>query len=285
MVRYPDLDPGDYRFQVEARPVGGEWQHDQSEWGFTIAPAFYQRWEFLAGVSLGLLVLVFLLIRQWYERRRKRSQVLFELASLKGEALRSQMNPHFTFNALNSIQAFVSGNNPTKASNYLSSFASLVRMFLDYSREDTISVQQEIELLLAYLDLEQMRFRERFTYILEVDDSLDANTTEVPPILIQPLVENALVHGVLPAKQPVQLVISFELASPALLRCTVFDDGAGLKEPPTVSEKRSVGLKIVKERLANLDRAGMPGGQVSLTHGTLHGVPGTLSTIEIPIPD
>lgn len=285
MTRYPDLDPGDYRFQVEARPVGAKWTENVKEWPFSIEPAFYQRWEFLFGSLLVLLFLVFFLVRLWYERKRKRAQVLFELVSLKGEALRSQMNPHFTFNALNSIQAFVSGNNPTKASQYLSSFASLIRMFLDFSREDTVSVHQEIELLRAYLDLEQMRFRGQFIYTVEVDDALDIHGTEIPPILVQPLVENALVHGVLPAKHQVKLLIVFELASHELLRCTVFDNGAGIKESHPATGKRSVGMQVVKERLANFARAGVPSGQFSLSEGDLRGQHGTLSSIEIPILD
>lgn len=285
MVRYPDLDPGDYQFLVEARPVGAKWTDNTRDWKFSIEPSFYQRWDFLFGAMVVMLGLVFFLIRLWYERKRKRAQVLFELVSLKGEALRSQMNPHFTFNALNSIQAFVSGNNPTKASQYLSSFASLIRMFLDFSREDTVSVHQEIELLRAYLDLEQMRFRGRFTYSLEVDDTIDIHNTEIPPILVQPLVENALVHGVLPAKHDVKLLIVFELTSHELLRCTVFDNGAGIQNSPPANEKRSVGLKVVKERLANFARAGVSSGQVSLSEGNLRGQHGTLSSIEIPILD
>lgn len=285
MARYPDLDPGDHRFLVEARPVGAKWAGNVREWPFSIAPAFYQRWEFLLGALLVLLGMLVFLIRLWYERKRKRQEALFELVSLKGEALRSQMNPHFTFNALNSIQAFVSGNNPGKASHYLSSFASLIRMFLDFSREDSVSIHQEIELLRAYLDLEQMRFRERFTYTLEIDETLDLHGTEIPPILVQPLVENALVHGVLPSEHQVNLVIVFEMASHELLQCTVFDNGAGIKVAHPATEKRSVGMQVVKERLANFARAGVPGGHCSLSEGNFHGQHGTLSTIVIPILD
>lgn len=284
-ARYPGLKPGNYEFNVQSHVLGDIWENAGTSRRFVVHPPFWLTWWFIGLAILALAGIIYLLVRRKFEADRRRSLVKNELANLKGEALRSQMNPHFTFNALNSIQSFITGNDKEKAANFLSSFAKVMRMFLEYSREDLITLDEEIVLLEEYLTLEKMRFQEKFNFSVEVAEDLNRYQCPVPPILIQPLVENALIHGILPAKHETELKIFFQLEEENLLKCVVWDNGVGIA--PSAKEKahRSLGLQLVRDRLANLEKAGFAGGKFYLEEGELHGVKGTCSTILIPIDD
>jgi putative methionine-R-sulfoxide reductase with GAF domain/streptogramin lyase len=174
-------------------------------------------------------------------------------AENKMMALRAQMNPHFIFNALNSIQKYILKNDADNAELYLEKFAKLIRLILDNSRTNYVQLNNEIELLKLYLDLEMLRFQNRFEYKIEIDPELDEEETEIPSMIVQPFVENAILHGLNYKETKGHLLIQFKIEND-FLKCIVEDDGVGRKRAQELKNKlqsshKSVGLKVTEERL------------------------------------
>jgi len=170
------------------------------------------------------------------------------------KALKSQMNPHFIFNALNSIQEYIILNKKNEASDYLGKFADLIRTYLSHSDTGVISVQEEIESLRMYLDLESLRFEDTLTYEMHLSDKLNKETTHIPTMLIQPYVENALKHGLLHKKENRKLSVSFANSEGNNIQCLIEDNGVGRKKAKEYQEKRpalhkSFAAKATEERL------------------------------------
>ncbi|WP_127125371.1 ligand-binding sensor domain-containing protein [Pseudoflavitalea rhizosphaerae] len=228
-VRYTNLKPGDYTFNVEVSANGKDW-YAAKPLELHIAIAFWNTTWFRIVVLVGVLLLAY----TWYNFRirqvRKQAQMKADyeirLNDLENSALRAQMNPHFIFNCLNTINAFVSRNEKTLANQYISRFSKLIRMILDHSRQRKISLEEELEALELYLKIEQVRFEGRFDYSIIVDDSIDTGNTAIPGLLIQPFAENAILHGLLPAKQPGLLKISISKTDNLIL-IAVEDNGVG----------------------------------------------------------
>ncbi|GAB5525537.1 MAG: hypothetical protein Roseis2KO_34090 [Roseivirga sp.] len=179
-----------------------------------------------------------------------------EVLQLEMKALRAQMNPHFIFNSLGSIQHLIRRDQKKDALQYLSKFSQLLRQILDSSNHSTISLQEEIDLLKNYIELESLRFDGRFTYELKVDESLDVYNLEIPILLVQPHVENAILHGLLPKKGEARLKIHFADRDNQIL-CTVEDNGIGRQKSADLKSSRGVthqsrGLSIVADRVSNL---------------------------------
>lgn len=177
---------------------------------------------------------------------------------LEAKALRAQMNPHFLFNSLNSIRLFVLRNDHEKAQDYISKFSRLLRMILNNSRRESIRVYDEIQSLKLYLEFERLRFDRDFDFNISISGQ-DVLDFQIPPMIIQPFVENAIWHGLMPRKDAKgEINVSFKLESAKLL-IEVQDNGIGRrkKKPgkslPVVQEG-SVGLKITKDRLQSLSR-------------------------------
>ncbi len=153
------------------------------------------------------------------------------------KALKSQMNPHFLFNAFNSIQEYIIMNNRELASDYLGKFADLMRMYLDHSREKYISLEEEIEATKLYLELEKIRFEEKLNYEINLADDVNKSKIPIPPMLIQPFIENSLKHGLLHRKEDRQLSISYKREKDNLL-CIVEDNGIGRKQSALLNAKK-----------------------------------------------
>ncbi|MEM9025129.1 MAG: histidine kinase, partial [Bacteroidota bacterium] len=173
-----------------------------------------------------------------------------------------QMNPHFVFNALNAIQNFIMKSDKEAGYLYLSKFARLIRMILENSPKGTVSLEEELKMLTLYLEMESLRFDSRFVYELEVDPSLSQSVEEIPSMIIQPYVENAIVHGLLNKMdgEKGRLEISIARADQGI-RCTITDNGVGRKRAEELKKKkllthRSVGISNTRERLEilNLER-------------------------------
>lgn len=183
-----------------------------------------------------------------------------DLATYQLTALRAQMNPHFIFNALNSIQQFILQGNADEANRYLARFSKLQREILHHCDQHLITLEKEIEMLQLYLQLEQLRFQGHFEFSIEVDDELDANEIRIPPMLLQPFVENAIWHGLMPKQDQRQVRISFRSEGDNLLCCMVQDNGIG-REAAAHNRKgsghathESKGLLLVNERLRILQQ-------------------------------
>ena len=171
-------------------------------------------------------------------------------------ALRGQMNPHFIFNSLNSIQHFITNRDKTEAINYLSKFSKLIRKILENSRENTVSLSNELQLLELYIQLEQLRFSNKFEYQIVVDEKIDIENTEIPPLLIQPYIENAILHGLINKNGEGDLYLSLEKNN-GLIICKIEDNGIGRAkaqeiEQGKVSRHKSLGITVTEERISGL---------------------------------
>jgi tetratricopeptide (TPR) repeat protein len=177
-----------------------------------------------------------------------------ETSEMEMQALRAQMNPHFIFNCLNSINRFIMKNESQAASDYLTQFSRLIRLVLNNSKKTWIPLEDEIEMLGLYLDMEKLRFKDAFSYSLLCDDDTDPASIFVPPLLLQPFVENAIWHGLMHKKENGLLTLFFKKEKDILL-CTVVDNGVGRAVAAAARSKssqshKSMGIKITRERLA-----------------------------------
>ena len=175
------------------------------------------------------------------------------LAEAQLTALQSQMNPHFVFNALNSIKRMILEGDNERASRYLSKFALMIRMTLNHSKEVFVTLDENIEYLKAYLEMEQLRFDDSFSYSIFTDDNIDAMDTPIPSLMIQPIVENAIWHGLLTSLEDKRLKIRFTQIENKIT-CTVEDNGIGYKKAQKLKEvnkspHQSVGLENLKRRI------------------------------------
>jgi ligand-binding sensor domain-containing protein/putative methionine-R-sulfoxide reductase with GAF domain len=184
-----------------------------------------------------------------------------DLATSQLTALRAQMNPHFIFNALNSIQQYILKGDVDQANKYLSKFSRLQREVLNHCDQNFISLDKEIEMLNLYLELEQLRFSENFEYAISMEKEIDSAELKIPPMILQPFVENAIWHGLMPKKGSKELSIEFLLSSEDLLQCIIRDNGIGRVEAARLKETsksapthKSKGLNLVYERLNILEK-------------------------------
>ena len=211
-----------------------------------------------SNLLLGFLVIGALLsiglIYSFY--RQRLFQAEFNRLQTEQRLLRTQMNPHFFFHALSSIQAFIlNEEDKRKSVRYLSKFSKLMRNVLDSSRADMISLEEEIQTLEHYISLQQLRYNQAFQYEIIVDEQIQPQQYTIPPLLLQPIVENAIEHGLVPKKQQGHLDLRFTLAGEAL-NITICDDGIGRgkKKVMKVHKRKSVALELVKERLQLLTK-------------------------------
>jgi tetratricopeptide (TPR) repeat protein len=240
----------------------------------------YQRLVIWSGSLLFLIIAAFswLFIRQ----RRKRQQAY--QAELEQKLLRSQMNPHFIFNSLGAIQSFMMKNEGRKAAFYLSSFSSLMRSILKNSREEWITLQEEKQTLENYLNLHQLRLGEKLSFEVSVVGDLEPESLVLPPMLVQPFVENAILHGIEPLEGNGHISITFEQADDRL-KITVEDNGKGIEPGKKKENHNSYALRIFEERVANLKWT--TGAEVDYhigQRGLVEGKnPGTVVTVKLPL--
>lgn len=223
-------------------------------------------------------VLVFLIVRQ------RRRQLQAKQNELEQKLLRSQMNPHFIFNSLGAIQNFMMKNEGRKAAFYLSSFSSLMRSILKNSREEWITLQEEKQTLENYLNLHQLRLGEKLSFEVSVVGDLEPESLVLPPMLVQPFVENAILHGIEPLEGIGHICITFEQANDRL-KITVEDNGKGIEPGEKKENHTSYALRIFEERVANLKRTTDAEvdyhiGQRALVEGEN---PGTVVTVKLPL--
>lgn len=198
---------------------------------------------------------------QAHEKEIELIRLKSDLAASQLTALRTQMNPHFIFNALNSIQQYILLGNVEEANKYLSKFSKLQREVLHHCQQQFILLDKEIEMLTLYMQLEQLRFSNTFSYNIHFSDDIDAGEIKIPPMLLQPFVENAIWHGLMPKNGNKKVEIGFMLLKDDLLICTIKDNGIGRKaaekikqENNTAINHKSKGLSLVYERMNILKR-------------------------------
>jgi sensor histidine kinase YesM len=209
--------------------------------------------------------------------RRKQLRFEKQQAELKQKLLRSQMNPHFMFNTLNAINQYIQTNKGLEASDYLAQYAKLMRQILENSAVEFVSLETEIEFLGNYLDMQQLRFEKSFTYTIEVDKSIDSEQFEIPPMIAQPFIENAIEHGVR-GMVGGEIRVHFSFINNTLT-LTVSDNGKGFQATTQNIHHKSFALDITRERL---NIAGNNTEKLRIASPDPQTGKGTLVTIDIP---
>ncbi len=253
---FANLDPGSYRFEAQVSRTGDDWSNTQVSYPFQINAPLWQRWYFVVSIVVVAGAIIYLYLHERISRSNQRLKLENSLMEMERKALRLQMNPHFIFNALDSISSFIFRNDPKQAVRYLNNFAKLMRLTLESSMEHLHPVETEVGILKNYLELEKLRFRDKFDYQIELDDEIDYNVG-IPPMLIQPHVENAILHGIKPKKEKAHLTIRFILEEEMLI-CEVEDDGIGRAASRQLAKRkdhRSMATRINKDRLKLLAKA------------------------------
>ena len=251
-LSFHNLSSGDYTFMIRAVNANGI-RSKTEKIDFTILPLFLNTWWFYSLSLACILLIVILISRQLIRQSMQKNR----MTQLELTALRSQMNPHFTFNSINSIQHFLAKNTPQEAIDFTSKFSRLIRMILNNSSKELISVKDEISAVKLYLDIEKTRLNNRFDYSIELASEIDENFDRIPSIIIQPYVENAIWHGLLNKEGKGTIKIKLEKKEKGI-KCTIEDDGIGrlraqeLKSNSQMREK-SFGMSLTRERVKLLN--------------------------------
>jgi LytS/YehU family sensor histidine kinase len=200
-----------------------------------------------------VVVLVLLLSRARIIAKRRISEMNRKISEITQANLRQQMNPHFIFNTLNSIQYYMYQHDKLATNNYLTKFSSLMRKVLENSQHTSVPLRDELDALKLYLELEMIRFTDKFEYQIRVDEEIDTLLYKVPTMLIQPYVENSITHGLIPAERKGIVKIDLKLDSSFIL-CTIEDNGIGREASMDKNQKgenrhNSLGTQIISSRL------------------------------------
>ena len=213
-----------------------------------------------------------------------------KIAETEMTALRAQMNPHFIFNCLNSIKLYTLENDSQTASEYLTIFSQLIRLVLENSQSEQVTLQKELETLRLYIELEAMRFKSKVHYEINVDSAIDQQFTEIPPLLLQPYVENAIWHGLMHKKEGGNIKIDVSQPSEHLLYIEITDNGVGRELAATYKSKsatrqKSYGLKMTSERIDIINQLYKTQANVNIIDlkDAMNNATGTKVTIQIPI--
>ncbi|WP_161499216.1 tetratricopeptide repeat-containing sensor histidine kinase [Flavipsychrobacter stenotrophus] len=211
-------------------------------------------WEKNVLIFASLLAALLVSVGSFFYTRHSKLKNRLETMELEQQQYRAQMNPHFIFNCLHSIQHYILHNDVISANKYLSEFASLMRTTMEHNQLQTIALQQEIDYLNSYLSLEQMRFENKFTYQINCSADVDISVLQVLPTIIQPFAENAIVHGLCYLENGGRLLVSFTKVDDRLV-CTVDDNGIGRRASKQIKARSgkthvSQGMELVKKRLA-----------------------------------
>jgi len=207
----------------------------------------------------GLIYIRISNIRKKHDVEKKMLSIEKQLFELEQKALRLQMNPHFIFNSLNAIQNFVLSNDTDKAVNYLAKFSHLMRMILANSTASHIPLKDEMKALTYYMDLEKLRFDDKFNYEIHLDPGIDEEFIEIPPMLFQPYVENAIIHGLVNSPKQGLIEIWLKVLEKGTLRCIIQDNGIGREKATEIRAKSGIkrqpkGMIITQERLQILNK-------------------------------
>ncbi len=253
------LTSGHHTVQVRAVDVNGNISDEILSIEFNIATPFWKAAWFWITMAVILQFLTIFLVISWQKKRKKtrlaKGLALVQNASLEQQAFTSLMNPHFMFNALNSIQHYINVQDRQNANRYLSDFASLIRKNFEAAQKSFISLEQELENLKLYMRLEQMRFSNRFSYEIIIAENVDVDQWMIPTMMLQPLLENALLHGVMPSTLNGNLMIDVSMLKNCLL-ITITDNGIGMENSKALkqnNEHKSHGMQLILKRITALN--------------------------------
>jgi len=248
-IQFTNLEPGNYRFMIKTIDDINN-KYYLSKAGFRIKPYFYEiTWVRIVFYAV-LFLVFFFAIRALIKKINADNELKRNMIKAEINSLRNQMNPHFIFNALNAIQYFIYENSQEKAAKFLSKFSTLIRKSLEFSKLNFISIQAEIRYIKEYIELEKMRFNNKFNYEIEIDSALDLENYYIPPLLMQPLIENSIKHGFSEITEGGFIKISLSLEQNDTLNYSISDNGKGFTSVPKIEAdyKTSLSHTILKER-------------------------------------
>lgn len=263
IAEYKKVRPGTYTFYTKGSNNDGVWNEKGLSVTVIIKPPWYQTWFFMISV-FGMVVFIiwFLISRRIRNIRnknlveRKMLEIEKQKFELEQKALQLQMNPHFIFNSLNSIQSYILNHDTQMAVMYLGKFSQLMRLILSGSANKLVPFTDELKAIQYYLDLERLRFNNKFEYSIIVDKEIDKEYIEIPPMLIEPYIENAIIHGILQSPRPGKIDIGFTKGKNKL-RCVITDNGIGREQAAEIRKQAGImhrpsGMHITQARLEML---------------------------------
>ena len=260
---YNNLPAGNYTLKIKVDDKRDPDQTNYFELPIVITGYWYKSTWFKMLLGIVFFVLIFILIRYrvagLHKEARLKAEFTQKMSEVEMRVLRAQMNPHFIFNSLSSINRYIVKSDHKTASEYLTKFSKLIRMILDNSATDLVSIEKEIQSLQLYIEMEALRFDHAFIYIIEIDESIDQEECCIPSMLLQPYVENAIWHGLLHKETGKgKLTIKLSKISDTMLAAQIEDNGIGRKKAKEmkskeVGKKKSYGMQISHDRLALLN--------------------------------
>lgn len=297
-ISFSSLPAGEYVLRVRAKDVDGR-MSEEVVFPFTINEAFYKTWWFILLCIVGLSALLFGAFRLRLKRiadqnEKEKLEYKSKLLTLEQKSMNASMNRHFIFNSLNSIQYFINTQDKLSANKYLTNFAKLIRKNLDSAtaKGNVITLEEELERLELYMSLESIRFKDRFNY--EVDtNGVDVESVLIPPMIMQPFVENSIIHGILPNESKLGLIRIVVEKKDGFLLITIEDNGVGIKQSMdsksgSDGDHRSQGMEITSKRIELIQK--ISNNHISLEgpyeiQGSDGSINGTRVLIKIPLSD
>ncbi|MEO6723277.1 MAG: histidine kinase, partial [Ferruginibacter sp.] len=263
-AHFANLAPGDYIFKIKIANETGEWGRPDEVLLFTIKPVFWQTIWFPLSIFGLVILIIFLFVSKRIKTIRWEAGLKHKLAETEMIALRSQMNPHFIFNCLNAIDNLIQTNQANKATTYLARFAKLIRSVLESSKSNVVPFHKDFDTLKLFLELEQFRCNNKFEYEIYAERELLEGDYKVPPLIVQPFVENAIHHGLLNKERGERKVIVKASLENNFIRYIVQDNGVGRAKALEIKnnnkpEHQSYGIQITTERIHLHNRNGKPG--------------------------
>jgi len=260
-ITFLNLAPGRYTFKVRPVNVFGNVSKEEGVVYIIVHPAFWQTWWFFVLLVVTLLAIAFVLmrmrvayIRKVAQEERQRALHRQKIAEAEMMALRAQMNPHFIFNCMNIIDGFISNDQRTEAQDFLQKFSKLIRLVLQNSQHQLVPLQEDLQALKLYVSLEAVRADQSFTYTFNVDNELMESDYKIPPLLLQPYVENAIVHGIRNKEHGLgRLVIDISMRNNQVV-VVIADNGVGRKRSRQLQEEnkrvhQSIAMNVTEKRI------------------------------------
>ena len=257
---FSNLSSGSYTFKVQASTDIGAWPEEYSEYSFIINTPYYATWWFRSLIVLVFMSILYSIYSFRIKSLKQQQDNLFlqsqsKMLALEQQTLNANMNRHFVFNALNSIQYYLNKEDKISANRYLSRFAKLIRKNLDSSQSKQTTLSEEIERMILYMELEQMRFANKFEFSFDVDKNINTRDIQIPSMLFQPYLENSIWHGILPMDHMGNIAVKICSLENDSIKISIFDNGIGIET--SIQQKNqqpkdhiSVGMEITKNRLA-----------------------------------
>lgn len=301
---FTQIPPGLYRLCVTAENNDGVASAQATVLEIEIKAAFWQTvWFKLLAISVAM-GLIFFFYKNKLNQTRLEAELKQRIAEAKEQetayqkqlsitemsALRAQMNPHFIFNCLNSIHNFTLDNDSDNASKYLTKFARLIRLVLENSRSERVKLSNELQALQLYIEMETLRFKEKVHYEINIDDEIEPSMIQIPPMLIQPYVENAIWHGLMPKKEGGMVLINILSVDDVYLQIEIIDTGVGRKQAAILKSKnatqhKSHGMQITSDRVELINKLYNINTKIDIIdlHNDSEKAIGTKIVIKIPL--